>query len=94
MANGTDMVLMRMGDEDRLDPVAPCLQPGDVGKDQIDTGGAVHIRKGDAQIHNDQAFLILPAISVHITVHSDLTCPAQGQIDQTLSTHVWPFSLL
>ena len=33
--HGANVVFVRVGDEDRLDPVAAFFQPRDVGKDQV-----------------------------------------------------------
>ncbi len=73
-----DMVLMGMGDKNRLDPVGALRQPAYICHDQIDAGRGVHIREGDAGIHKDEPFLVLGAVAVDIAVHPDFASPAKG----------------
>ena len=82
MGQRADVIFVRMGDEYRIQPVAAVFQPADVGQDQIDAGGGVHVREGHTQINEDQAFFVTRAIPVDICVHADLARPAERQIDQ------------
>ncbi len=84
MAHRAHVILMRMGDEDRLEPVGPLGQPLDIGKDQIDPGGAVHMRKGHADIDEDQPFLARRPLAVDIGVHPDLARATEREINQTV----------
>ena len=77
MRQRPDMVFMRMGDENRVQPRQVGQKPRDIGQDQIHAGAAVHIGKRHAQIDKDQAFAALWAIAVNIGVHADFTGPAQ-----------------
>ncbi|MNP79261.1 hypothetical protein D3C76_1770570 [compost metagenome] len=79
------MILMRMGDVDRLDPVAVLLEPGDIGHDQVDPRRAFHVAEGHAQIDDDQPLASRLAIAVDIGVHADFARAAQRQIYQALS---------
>ncbi len=54
VAHGAHMVFVGVGDEDRLDLIAPRLEPADIGHDEVDTGRCVHIGEGHAQIDDDQ----------------------------------------
>ena len=81
------VILMGMGDENRLDPVAPLRKPGDVGQDQVNTRAAVHVGKGHAHVDHDQPFLARLAIAIHIGVHAYFTRPAEGKVDQSFSAH-------
>jgi hypothetical protein len=84
-----------MGDEDPLDPVGALRQPVDVRQDQVDTRLAVHVGKGHARIHDDQALRPLLAIAVDVAIHPDLPRAAEGEVDQPVSvTHEGPWSLL
>jgi len=94
MANGANMVFVRVGDEDTVNHRATLFQPSDVRQDQIDARCAVHIGEGDAQINNDQAFCVFWPVSVDIGVHADLSCAAEGQIDQACFCIAHAFSLL
>lgn len=94
MADGADVILMRMGYEDRIEPVGTRDQPGHVGKDQVDPGRPVHVGKGHAQIDQDQPLAIRRAIAEDIGIHADFPGPAERQVDQALAGHMLPFSLL
>ena len=87
MAHRAHMVFMRMGDEHAIDPVRPRLEPGNVGKDQVNAWGAVHVRKGHAQIDHDQPFLIGRPVPVDIAIHTDLPRATEGEIDQPVAAH-------
>ena len=87
MPHGTNVILMRMGDENRLQPVTSLFQPRDIRQDQIYPRRAIHIRKGHAQIDKDQAFLVGFAIPVYIGIHANFACPAQGQINDPFTAH-------
>ena len=94
MAKRADVIFMRMGDEDRLKAVQVVFQPGQIGQDQINTGGAVHIREGHAHIDEDQPFLARRAIAIDIGVHTDLAGAAEGKVDQPVRSHAVSSSLL
>jgi len=87
MRQRTKMVLMRVGDENRLQPVLGFDQPGDVRQDQIDAGGGVHIRECHAQIDKDQTLFPRKAIAVDIGIHADLASAAKRHIDQAFTCH-------
>jgi len=87
LAERGDVILVGVGDEDRLQPVAAFGKPGHVGQDQIDAGRTVHVGEGNAQIDQDQPFLALRPVAVDIGVHSHFARPAEGQIDQSLGRH-------
>ncbi len=53
-AEGADVVFVRMGDEDRLEPVGTVGEPGEIGQDHLDPGRAVHVGEGDAGVDEDQ----------------------------------------
>ena len=94
MAHGAQMIFVGMGDKHRLDLRLARLQPCNIGQDQIHTRCAVHIGKRHPQIHHDQAFLILGAIAVDVTIHPDFTGTAEGKIDQARAAHCCACSLL
>ena len=87
MPDRTDMVLMCVGNENCLDLRFALFQPCDIGKDQIHAGRSVHIGKGHADIDDDQAFLVLGAISVDIAIHTNLPGTAEGKVDQSVTAH-------
>ncbi len=76
------MVLVAVGDEDRLQPVGAGLDPGRIGHDQIDAGRRLHVREGHADIDEDEAFRVLRPEAVEIHVHADLARAAEREIDQ------------
>ena len=90
----TDMVLVGMGDQDGLDPVGALFQPGDVGKDQVDARGRLHVGERDPQIDHDQPFAFGRPIAVDIAVHPDLARAAEGEIDQSVGGHAAENSVL
>ena len=95
MGKRANMVLMRVGDENRVQTVGPIGQPRDIGENQIDPGGRVHIGKGDAKVDENIPLLLGGAISIDIGVHTNFPCPTEGQINQTVVTaHCERFSLL
>ncbi len=94
MAHRAHVILMRMGDEDRLDPVGPLGQPLDIGKDQIDARRAVHIGECHAQIDDDQPLLVRRPIAVDIAIHPDLPRASKGKINQPVAAHAACLSLL
>ncbi len=81
------MIFMRMGDEDRLQPVQLVVQPADVGQDQVHPGRGVHVGKGHAHIDQDQPFFARRPVAVDIGVHADLPRAAEGKIDQPVRGH-------
>ena len=87
MRHGAHMIFMRVRDEDGVKPVRAVLQPGDVRHDQVHTRRPVHIGKGNTQIDQNQPLLIRRTVPVNIGVHADLTCPAQGQVNQSFTAH-------
>ncbi len=87
MAERADMVLVGMGDEDRLDPILTLFEPGDVGHDEIDAGRRLHVREGHAEIDDDQPLAPLRPVAVDVAVHPDLARSAERQIDQPVCTH-------
>ena len=94
MTHRADVVLMRVGDEQRLDAVLVLFQPGDIGQDQIDTGRCAHVRKGHAHVDNNQALLARLAVAINIAVHADLAGTTQRQINQPVLAHVTASSFL
>ena len=94
VADRADVVFVRVGDEHRLKPVASFLKPGDIGKNQVHAGRAVHVGKGDADVDKDQPFLPRRAVAIDIGVHADFPGTAEGEIDQPFSCHALPCSRL
>ena len=82
-----DMVLMRMGHEDRLDPVLALGEPSHVGEDQVDAGRGVHVAEGHAQVDDDQALPVRLAVAVDIGIHAHLAGTAEGKVDQSFGCH-------
>ena len=83
--DGTDVVFVGVGDENTHDIGTAFFQPCDIGHDQVDARGGVHVGEGHAQIDNDQFLFARKSISVDVGVHADLTGPTQGQINQAVS---------
>ena len=83
------MVLVGVGDEDRLQPVRACLDPGRIGHDQVDAGAGLHVRKGDADVDEDESLGIPRPVAVEVHVHADLPRAAEREVDQpVLCRHV------
>ncbi len=76
MRDGTNVILVGMGDEHGLKLIAAVRQPGDIRQDQVHAGAAIHIREGHPKIDKDQAFLPRFAIAIDIGVHADFARPA------------------
>mmetsp|Transcript_3068 Transcript_3068/g.5240 ORF Transcript_3068/g.5240 Transcript_3068/m.5240 type:complete len:275 (+) Transcript_3068:1073-1897(+) len=95
VAKRADVILVGVGDEDRLDPILACFQPFHVGQDQIHARLAVHIGEGHARVHDDQPLLPFRPIAVDITVHPDFPGAADGKVDEAVAiSHVGFLSLL
>ena len=88
MGDSTDVVFVGVGDEDRFDLIAPFLQPCDVRQDQVHAWGAVHIRKSDTKVDDDQPLFTGFAVAVDIGVHANFTRPTEGQIDKSFAAHI------
>ena len=69
---GADVVLVGMGDQERLDVGAPFLQVGDVGDDQVDPE---HLLVGEHQAAVDHDDLVAVLEDVHVL--ADLAHPAE-----------------
>ena len=74
-----DVVLVRMGDEERLDVGAPVLEVGDVGDDEVD---AEHLLVGEHQSAVDHDDLV--AVLEHVHVLADLAHPAERDDSERL----------
>ncbi|OIQ70731.1 hypothetical protein GALL_476530 [mine drainage metagenome] len=94
MPQRADVILMRVGDKNRLDPVGAFFQPADIRQDQINTGRPVHIREGHPQIDDDQPLFSLTSIAIDVAIHPDLPRAAKGKIDQALFAHTFSNSRL
>ena len=93
MPHRPDMILMRMGDEDRIKTVDPFRQPINVGEDQIHTRCAVHVGEGDPHVDQDEALFAGAPVAVNIHVHAHFARPAKGQVNQPLCCHQFCFLL-
>ena len=95
MADRADMILMRVGDENAVQPIAALRQPGDVGQDKVHPRRAVHVGKAHADIDQDKPLLAFGAKAVDIAIHPDLPRAAEGEVDQPFGfAHIAPCSLL
>ena len=74
---GSDVILMSVGDQDRLDPIGPLHKIGNVGDNQIDPRHIV-VRKLDPAVDNDD---VVAALQGH-HVLTDLPQSAQGNDSQ------------
>ncbi len=67
------MVLVRVGEDERLHPVEPAVEVAEVGQDQVHAG-LVGIGEQDAAVHDEQAAAVLE--DRHVP--ADLAEAAQG----------------
>ena len=83
-AERAHVVLVAMGDEDRLQPVGAGLDPGRIGHDQLDARRRGHVREGHADVDEDEALGVLWPEAVEIHVHADLARAAERDVDQPI----------
>ena len=82
-----DMVLMAVGEDDAEQIVAPLLDEGEIGQDQLDAG-IVGIGEGHAEIDHHP----LALAAVEIDVHADLARAAEREEEQFVAGfHVMSF---
>ncbi len=92
-AKCANVIFVRMGDKNRLDPVNAVDDPLGIGKNQVNTGGAVHIREGHAQIDKDIPLFAGDTVAINIAIHANFASPTKGEIDQSLVSHQRAFRL-
>ena len=82
VGQGADVVLVAVGEDDRLDVVGAVAQVGEVGQDEVD---AVHLggREHQPGVDDDDPAVVLD----HGHVLADLAEAAQGQHSQFLAWH-------
>ena len=79
---GADVILMRMGDDDRLQPVRLRLDERGVRRHQVDAGRGVHVAECDAAIDHQPAAVLGRSYAVEIHVHADLAGAAERQVHE------------
>ena len=75
-----DVVLVRVGDDDGFQTVGTLGDEARVGHDKVDARRPVHVREGDAGVHQDEPLVPDRPIAVEVHVHADLACPAKRQV--------------
>ena len=80
IGDGADMVLMAVGEDDAEQVVAPLLDEGEVGQDQLDARIG-RVGEGHAEIDHDPFALA----AVEIDVHADLARAAEREEEQFLA---------
>ena len=84
MPQRANVILMAVGDHDRLQPVGALNEPRQIGEDQIHPRCRIHIPKSHAQIDKDQTLLAGLPVAVDIGIHAHFPRPAEGQVDQSV----------
>ncbi len=90
-ADGANVILVRMGDQNAVDLRLPFFQERRVRQDQVDAGQTI-VRKRHADIDDQPPARIRWTIRVGVEVHADFTAAAQRQEDQFVVLHhyAWP----
>ena len=83
VTDGPDVVLVRVGYENPVQTVGTVCDIGRIGKDQIDAGRCLHIRKSNARVDKDEPFLVFGPIAVKIHIHADFPRPTERQENQS-----------
>ena len=75
------MVLVRVGQHDRLDVVGVAFEPDRIGHDEIDAGRRV-VAERHADIDDDPAPVVRRAVAVGVEVHPDFATAAERREDE------------